>query len=176
MRNIYLILYYCFARYLPSSYAPVWGKISNAVRIFLCKRIFKKAGRISTIDRMAYFGNGKDVEIGDFSGIGERNVIPHNIIIGKYVMMAPDVHILTNNHKFSDITVPMCTQGYEITSPTIIEDDVWIGLRAILTPGHHIGKGSIIGAGAVVTKDVQTYTIVGGNPAKIIKERKTRNK
>ena len=69
MRNIYLLLYYGFARYLPSSYAPVVGKPSNAIRIFLVKRIFKSCGKISTIDRLAYFGNGKDLEIGDYSGI-----------------------------------------------------------------------------------------------------------
>lgn len=76
MRNIYLLLYYGFARYLPSSYAPVVGKPSNAIRIFLVKRIFKSCGKISTIDRLAYFGNGKDLEIGDYSGIGERCVVP----------------------------------------------------------------------------------------------------
>lgn len=53
MRNIYLLLYYGFARYLPSSYAPVVGKPSNAIRIFLVKRIFKSCGKISTIDRLA---------------------------------------------------------------------------------------------------------------------------
>lgn len=94
MRNIYLLLYYGFARYLPSSYAPVVGKPSNAIRIFLVKRIFKSCGKISTIDRLAYFGNGKDLEIGDYSGIGERCVVPKNTIIGKYVMMASDVHIV----------------------------------------------------------------------------------
>lgn len=111
MRNIYLLLYYGFARYLPSSYAPVVGKPSNAIRIFLVKRIFKSCGKISTIDRLAYFGNGKDLEIGDYSGIGERCVVPKNTIIGKYVMMASDVHIVQNNHNYHDTSVPMCFQG-----------------------------------------------------------------
>ena len=53
----------------------------------------------------------------------------------------------------------------------IIEDDVWIGTRAIILPGTRIGKGSIIGAGSVVTKDVPQYSIVGGNPARILKTR-----
>lgn len=67
----------------------------------------------------------------------------------------------------------MCFQGsVEGKTPTIIDDDCWIGLRVIMAPGHHIGKGSILSAGSVVTKDVEPYSIVGGNPAKLIKNRK----
>ena len=172
MRNIYLLLYYGFARYLPSSYAPVVGKPSNAIRIFLVKRIFKSCGKISTIDRLAYFGNGKDLEIGDYSGIGERCVVPKNTIIGKYVMMASDVHIVQNNHNYHDTSVPMCFQGSSSKGPqTIIEVDCWIGTRVIMTPGRHIKKGSIIAAGTVLTKDFEEYSIVGGNPAHLIKKR-----
>lgn len=88
-------------------------------------------------------------------------------------MMAPEVHIVANNHTFSDTEKPMCFQGsIEGVTPTIIDDDCWIGVRVILTPGHHIGKGSILAAGAVVTKDVEPYSIVGGNPAKLIRKRK----
>lgn len=111
--------------------------------------------------------------IGDYSGIGENCVIPKDTIIGKYVMMAPEVHIVANNHTFDDTEKPMCFQGsVEGQSPTVIEDDCWIGVRSIFTPGHHIGKGSIIGAGSVVTRDVEPYSIVGGNPAKLIRKRR----
>lgn len=54
---------------------------------------------------------------------------------------------------------------------TVIEDDCWIGTRVIMTPGRKIGKGSILAAGAIVTKDVEPYSIVGGNPARVIKKR-----
>jgi len=53
----------------------------------------------------------------------------------------------------------------------VIEDDVWIGTNAIILPGRRLGKGSIIAAGAVVTRDVEPYAIVGGNPARLIKRR-----
>ena len=172
MRYLFLFLYYSFAQHLPSSYFPCVGKYFNAFRIFCCKRIFKRCGKISTIDRHAYFGNGKDLEIGDFSGIGENCVVPNNTIIGKYVMMAPEVHIVANNHRFEDIKIPICFQGPDYSkNKTIIGDDVWLGVRAILTPGHIIGNGSIIAAGSVVTKDVEEFCIVGGNPAKIIRKR-----
>ena len=171
-RLIFTALYYCFARFLPSSYYPIIGKISNAIRVFCVKRVFKKCGSITTIDRNAYFGTGSKLEIGDFSGIGENCKVPPNTIIGKYVMMAPEVYIINNNHVFKNSQVPMCFQGKTENKITIIEDDCWIGARAIIMPGRRIGKGSIVAAGAVVTKDVEPYSIVGGNPATLIKKRK----
>lgn len=170
---IFLAVYYGFASHMPSSYSRFGGRAFNAIRIFCCRRIFKYCGKVSTIDRHAYFGDGRDIEIGDYSGIGENCVIPNNTIIGRYVMMAPEVHIVANNHTFSDTEKPVCFQGsVEGKTPTIIDDDCWIGLRVIMTPGHHIGKGCILAAGSVVTKDVEPYSIVGGNPAKLIKNRK----
>ena len=122
---------------------------------------------------MAYFGTGNGIEIGDYSGIGANCVIPKNTQIGKYVMMAPDVHIVANNHNFAETQTPMCFQGSPKVSPiTIIEDDCWIGTRVIMTPGRHIKKGTIVAAGAVLTKDFGEYSIVGGNPAKLIRNRK----
>lgn len=172
-RLIFLFIYYCFARYLPSSYSPIVGHIANRIRIYCVRHIFKYCGKsISTIDRMAYFGTGKNIEIGDYSGIGENCIVPNNTIIGKYVMMAPEVHIVANNHNFNDVSKPMCFQGSPKNPPiTIIEDDCWIGVRVIMTPGRHIKKGTIVAAGAVLTKDFDEYSIVGGNPAKLIRKR-----
>lgn len=167
-----LLFYYIFAQFLPSSYSPIIGGFCNFIRVCCARSIFKHCGRHVTIDRRAYFGNGRSLEMGDYSGIGERCVVPKNTIIGKYVMMAPEVHIVQNNHYYNDTSIPMCKQGSPSIIPqTIIEDDCWIGIRSILTPGHRIGKGSIIAAGSVVTKDVEAYSIVGGNPAKLIKKR-----
>ena len=175
-KKFFLFLYYSFARYLPGSYVSFLGRISNGIRIACVKRIFKRCGLVSTIDRMAYFGSGSEIEIGDYSGIGERCVVPKNTIIGKYVMMAPEVHIVQNNHKFDDLETPMCFQGSPKEIPqTIIEDDCWIGVRTIMTPGHRIGHGSIIAAGSVVTKDVEPLSIIGGNPARLIRYRNGRN-
>lgn len=173
VRFVFLVTYYCVARFLPGSYSPVFGRIANRIRILCVRHIFKYCGKISTVDRMAYFGTGKGIEIGDYSGIGENCVIPNNTIIGKYVMMAPDVHIVANNHNFSDTEKPMCFQGSPTNPPvTVIEDDCWIGVRVIMTPGRHIRKGTIVAAGAVLTKDFPEYSIVGGNPAKMIRKRK----
>ena len=165
-------MYYGIFQYLPGSYTPVFGKLSNSIRIWCVKYIFKKCGKISTIDRRAYFGTGCDIEIGDYSGIGEHCIIPKNTIIGKYVMMAPEVHIVANNHNFNDVSKPMCLQGSPKHPPvTVIEDDCWIGVRVIMTPGRHVKKGTIVAAGAVLTKDFDEYSIIGGNPANLIKKR-----
>lgn len=153
----------------------IWGgvgRLANKIRVFCCKLIFNHCGTKVIINRRAYFGNGCDIEIGDYSSIGANSILPHNIKIGKYVMMAPEVHIVSDNHNFNDTSKPMCFQGSNTNhQPTIIEDDVWIGVRSIFTPAHRIGKGSIIAAGAVVTHDVKPYSIMGGNPARLIRTR-----
>jgi maltose O-acetyltransferase len=86
-------------------------------------------------------------------------------------MMGPEVFIITTNHRTSSTEIPMVYQGYEPTAPVTIGDDVWIGARAIILPGVKVGSASIIGAGAVVSKDVPAGGIVVGNPARIVRYR-----
>ena len=123
------------------------------------------------IEHGADIGTGRYTEIGDNSGIGVNCRALGPLIIGKNVMMGPEVVIISSIHKFSDIAEPMIWQGNEKPETVIIEDDVWIGTRFIILPGRRIGKGAIIAAGAVVTRDVNPLTIVGGNPARIIHRR-----
>ncbi len=97
---------------------------------------------------------------------------PHGgIYIGSNVIIGHRTQIYTINHKFKQKNVPIRYQGSE-TKPVIIEDDVWIAAGCIILPSVTIGTGAIIAAGSVVTKDVQAYSIVGGNPAKLIRMRK----
>ena len=166
-KYIALALYYGFARWLPS-YGFLSGK---GIRRFLCKRIFRYCGKEVNIERNAYFGSGKNIELGDYSGIGINAVIPSDTIIGKYVMMGPNCYILSENHRFDNINKPMMLQGSTIAKPTVIEDDVWIGRDVLMTPSRHISKGSIIAARCVLTKDFPDYSIVGGNPSKLIRMR-----
>lgn len=171
-RKIFLIFYYGFATWLPNSYLPVLGKFSNAIRVFCVKRIFKKCGKINTINRKVNFGSGKDIEMGDYSGIGANVDLPNDTIIGKYVMIGRQTHILRDNHRFDRTDIPINLQGYQGKSRTIIDDDCWIGMRTFMTPGRHVKEGTIVGACAVLTKDFEPYSVVGGNPAKLIKMRK----
>lgn len=171
--QFYLFIYYAFAYYLPSSYSKFGGTFFNWIRIFCVKRIFKKCGKISTIDTHAYFGNGREVRIGDGSGIGANNHIPNNIIIGNDVMMGPDIYIASNNHSFDRLDIPMNKQGIKVAEPTVLEDDCWIGANVTILKGVTIGRGSVVAAGAVVTKSCMPYSIIGGVPARLIKKRFT---
>lgn len=166
-----LILYYGFAIYLPKSNRPYAFGLTKPIRYLVCKNIFEFCGKNVNIERCAYFGDGKGIFIGNNSGIGVNCKIQRNVKIGNYVMMGEDVIIITNTHKFDDCNIPMAMQGFE-NLPVTIGDDVWIGSRVMILPGVKIGKGSIIGAGAVVSKDVPEYSIVGGVPAKLIRSRK----
>ena len=167
---LHLIAYYFFARYLPSS-GSRFGKWARPVRRWTSQALFKHAGRNINIEKGAYFGDGRQIEIGDNSGIGENCQVCGPVKIGDNVMMGPEVIILTKNHKFDRLDIPMLQQGYYPPEPVTIENDVWIGTRAIILPGVSIGKGAIIGAGTVVTKDVPEYSIVCGNPGQVIKRR-----
>lgn len=170
--HFFLILYYGFLRYLPLSYHfSLLGRRSKQLRAFACRHIFCLLGKNVNVEQGAYFGSGRDIEIGDNSGIGINCHLPSNVKIGKDVMIGPDVLIIGENHDFSDINVPMRLQGYKSSEPVRISDDVWIGARVIILPGVKIGKGVVIGAGAVVTKDIPPYAICVGNPARVIKFR-----
>jgi len=170
----YRLCYYVFAIKLPKSTMPFLGSFSKKIRRCLCKRIFSKCGIGLNVEKGAYFGNGKSVSVGNYVGLG-KNFTLHNCIltIGNYLMMGEDVIILGGGHGFDRTDIPMGEQPSKEKTSLFIDDDVWIGSRAIILPGcSRIGHGAIIGAGAVVTKDVPDYAIVGGNPAKILKYRK----
>lgn len=110
------------------------------------------------------------ISIGDNTTINNNTCILSQCKIGGNVSIAPNVVIVGANHVFSDKSQLIKSQG-STSVGIIIEDDVWIGANASVLDGVVIGKGSIIAAGAVVTKDVPEYCVVAGVPAKIIKER-----
>ncbi|MCX7842074.1 MAG: acetyltransferase [Clostridia bacterium] len=169
MKYICLLIYYFFARHLPASHAP-YSLGSKNIRGALCSVIFKKAGRNIDIEHGAFFASGFDIEVGDNSGLGLNCRVTGPLRIGRDVMMGPDVMIFTQNHETSRLDIPMRLQTAP-KKPVIIEDDVWIAARVIILPGVTIHKGAIVGAGAVVTRDVPEYAVVAGNPARVIKYR-----
>lgn len=166
-----LVLYYGIAYWLPSSYGLLMGGVSRKFRNYLCRHIFKYCGNNVNIERKANFGCGLEIELGDESALGINCTIPSNTKIGKYVMMGPNCYILQNNHVFERTDIPMCHQGHTPILPTIIDDDVWIGRNVLITPGRRLKKGSIIAAGCILCKDFPEYSIVGGNPSKLIRSR-----
>lgn len=91
--------------------------------------------------------------------------------IDDYVIMGPKVVIHSANHRFDRTDIPIQKQGH-VMKPVHIEADVWIGAAAIILPGVRVGKGSVIGAGAVVTQDIPPYSIAVGVPAIVRSNRK----
>ena len=175
---IYRFLYYGFARFLPKSTLPLLGKGARMLRSRLCKHLFQKdATHLCdnlNVERGAYFGNGKHFTVGSFVGLGKNfKSLNRTVVIDDYLMMGEDVLFLGGKHNFNRTDIPMGLQEVEGNTPLHIAGDVWIGARAIILPGcARIGHGAIIGAGAVVTKDVPDWAVIGGNPAQIIKYRK----
>lgn len=166
-------LYYHIAIFLPTSHRyRLIGKCSKFIRYYLCCRIFASCGDNVNIEHRASFGLGYNIRIGSNSGIGVNCVIPDGTIIGDDVMMGPNCYIHARNHKFDRVDIPMRLQGYSEPKPCIIEDDVWIGRDVTIMVGRKISKGTIVAANSVVTKDFPEYSIIGGNPAKLIRNRK----
>ena len=93
------------------------------------------------------------------------------VTFGDYVLCGPDVMFAGDDHVFHNIGTPVIFSGRPRMRATLVSDDVWIGARSIIMAGVSIGEGAIIAAGAVVTRDVEPYTIVGGVPAKVIGQR-----
>lgn len=110
--------------------------------------------------------------IGDGCWIGIRNSFAaiNEIKIGNHVLFAGYVHITDHSHGYEDITKPIMPQELISKGPVEIEDDCWLGFGCEILSGVHIGKHAIVAARAVVTKDVPAYSIVAGNPARVVKK------
>jgi len=144
---------------------------SHYLRRFFYRLAGVKIGKGSTIHMGARFYDPRNISIGEDSIIGEGVVLDgrDKLIIGNHVDIASEVMIYNSEH---DVNDPYFLAK---NAPVLIEDYVFIGPRAIILPGVKIGKGAVVAAGAVVTKDVAPFSVVGGVPAKIIGERKIKN-
>lgn len=163
--------YLAVARHLPAS-THVGGSAARRARNVLARQMLVRCGSNVNVEHGARFGSGRQVIVGDNSGLGIDCDIAGPVEIGRNVMMGPRVTILTMNHDFSDTSRPMIEQGHTENRPVVVEDDVWIGVGVILLPGVRVGRGAVVGAGAVVTKSVAPWSVVGGNPARVIGARR----
>mgnify|MGYP000969855493 FL=1 len=113
----------------------------------------------------------EEIIIGSNTHFAPYCVLYGPLSVGNNCAIAAHVVLASIGHSYVDIDIPIVEQPTS-QKKIIIEDDVWIGANAVITPGVTIGKGSIIGAGSVVTKNVEPYSVMGGVPAKLIKRRK----
>lgn len=170
-----------FSRYIPlirglffqHKFKSVGKKcsIGKRVQIIVKNNNYYLSERVAIRDNVLIAGGGT-LMIGKGTTVNEGSIITctNRVEIGENVMLAPRCYILDVDHKFSRKDVPINKQGYT-TGVVKIGNGVWLGAQVVVTKGVTIGEGAIVAANSVVTKDVPPYTIVGGVPAKVIKER-----
>ncbi len=127
-------------------------------------------GKESTIEDFTAVNNGVgDVIIGDRTRIGLGNTLIGPVHVGNDVRLAQNVVLSGLNHDYQDVERPIHEQGVS-TKPVVIEDDSWLGANVVVVPGVTIGKHCIVAAGSVVTKSMPPYSVIVGNPARVIKQ------
>lgn len=156
-----------------------WKLHFRAAMTKYCRKKFKFFGKNSQFRPNAYAICCSRISIGDnvvirpnsmffAANVDEEEI--GNIIIEENALIGSGVHIYTANHQFLDNSKDIIFQGHSLAKNTIIRKGAWIGANAIILPGVEIGENSVVGAGSIVTKNVNSRTVVAGNPAKIIKE------
>lgn len=161
-QNVRQVIYMSIVNALPRF--PIFDRI----RVFFVGKAKTKVGK-NVVIRTPFENSTADrVEIGDnvFINNGVRFAAKGHIKIGNNVQIGPRVQLETTNHS---IQLDKLGKRPAIYESIIIEDSVWIGAAAVILPGIRVGRGSIVAAGSVVTKDVPENVIVGGVPAKFIK-------
>ncbi|MFA5689797.1 MAG: acyltransferase [Kiritimatiellales bacterium] len=157
-----------------AKYTPLNCRIKAA----LLKMRGMKIGKLPVIYERVCVGLPSNVQIGDYVNLSRGVLLGpgakthESIVIGNEVMIGYDAKLLGSDHLIpEDISEPMRWSGHTDTGGIVVEDNVWICANVVITAGCRIGTGSVVAAGAVVTKDVEPYTIVGGIPAKVIRRR-----
>ncbi len=135
----------------------------------ILQRLLGQIGQNSIIEPPFYCVYGRNIYLGDHVFLNVLCTILdcNEVRIGHHVMIGPNVQIYTAAHV---LEAEPRNRGLEVAKPILIEDNVWIGGGAILLPGMRIGRNAVVGAGAVVSRDVPANTVVAGNPARVLRE------
>jgi acetyltransferase-like isoleucine patch superfamily enzyme len=146
--------------------------LPHPLRYWIFRVLFKQLGTNSMIDYRTYFRYPWKIRIGKGVTInrgcelfGSMLAGNAHIVIGDYCAIAPRVRILSASHNYRYLSLP------DTAASVIIEKNVWIGAGATILPGVTVGEGAVIAASSTVTRSVAPYTIVAGNPARVIKAR-----
>lgn len=153
----------------------LFNVLYNWLPFFSLKKVLLKLsgmqiGKGSYIHKPVRFYALKRLRLGDYTTINDHCYIDNrrNITIGNNVNIAHNTRIYTLGHDVNSPSLP------DIGASVVIEDDVFVFSNVLIMPGVHVGKGAVIFPGSVVVKDVEAYTMVGGNPAKYIKDREKK--
>ena len=153
------------------------GRFARKIRHRLLRKKFKYFGKAAYFSWECKFLHIHNISLGDRAGISNSTIIDGRggLEIGDDTIIGFQNIILTSTHEFERVDITIVQQGL-YKKPVKIGKDVWTGCRVIILPGVIIGDHAIIGAGSVVTKDVQDWAIVGGVPARIIRMRNKKGK
>ena len=167
------LLHLWFEEFFGWIFRSLPGFFGFSLRGLFYRVLFNKMESLPLIYPGVYFSHSYGISIGkNFSiNIGAHLDGRGGISIGKNVMIGPYVVIVSSEHQHQQRDVPMVELDH-IFDPVNIRDDVWVGAHAVINCGVEIGRGAVIGAGAVVVEDVPEFAIVGGVPAKVIGNRK----
>ena len=173
-------------------------EIGVQLRYFAYRPLFKKTKGKFRIDSGVTISGFENIEIGEFAHI-QRNshifavdaqlrlgykfflginsqlyAVREDILIGDYCMIAPNCVLVSDNHRFDNISLPIMEQGFD-KGKIVLENDIWIGSNVVILKGVKIEEGSVVAAGSVVNKDIESYSVVGGVPIRLIKKREVKN-
>ena len=167
-KTMSLMAYRLIAKHLPQGLVPV-GKFAGKFRKVTAGQLFSQVGENFSVGKGASFGDGSSIELGEYAnlGINFSHTGKGRVIFGNHIMMGYECMFITSNHK----AMPGGRYSGLETKDIIIGSHVWFGHRVIVLPGVSIGDHAILGAGAVVSKDVPAYSVVAGNPATVVKYR-----
>lgn len=154
------------------------GRARRAVRGYATVGRFAARGDSFTFDPDGIYSY-ENIRVGDHVNLGTAPTIlatRASVVIGNHVLFGPGVTIRGGNHRFDVVGRYIDEVTDDMKRPeddrgVVIEDDVWVGGNATILHGVTVGRGSVIGASAVVTRDVPPYSIVAGNPARVVRER-----
>ena len=157
----------------------IWSIIQNTLyhysfhtwsrwRVLLLRLFGAKVGRICTVRRSSRVYYPWLLDMGDLACLGD-NVVVYNlglVTLGARCSLSQEAYICAGTHDYTSLAMPL------VTAPITVGADAWICARAFIGPGVTVGEGAVVGACAVAMKDVPAWTVVAGNPARVVKERK----
>lgn len=152
-----------------------WMLQSKRLSNWLCRRKFRRFGSGAEFRPYAFAVCTAQITLGDRvvirpgSKLFAGDTPGGEIVIEDDVLLGSDVHIYCDNHAFGDPSKPIIEQGSVPTRPVLICRGAWLGAAVIVLPGVIIGENAVIGAGAIVTRDIPPHSVAVGNPAKVIR-------
>jgi acetyltransferase-like isoleucine patch superfamily enzyme len=136
-----------------------------------CVRLRNRAWGIHPTATVKTWRIPRNLAMGPYSYLGRGAAIRGRLTVGKYAMVAAGLSVVGQDHCYDRAGVPIIFAGRPAEAETIIGDDAWIGQSVLIRAGVTVGRGAIVAFGAIVTRDVPPYAIMGGNPARLIRMR-----